>query len=151
MTFEGFFELNDARDLFKKLERDYHRLQENPLDQDAAFDFFVTAYHMLEWAYPGHSAKRNAMEKDTVLLKIASHLANSAKHFRLTQPKHTYITGLEKQDGAFQTGAFQADAFDIGRLEIHLEGDAAAELGDSIGALPLAEMLLHFWRKELNL
>ena len=41
MTFEGFFELNDARDLFKKLERDYHRLQENPLDQDAAFDFFV--------------------------------------------------------------------------------------------------------------
>lgn len=129
------------RDLFKKLERDYHRLQENPLDQGAAFDFLVTAYHMLEWAYTGHSAKRSTMEKDTILLKVASQLANGAKHF------HRY----GETRWRFQVGAFQSDAFDIGRLEIRLEGDAAAELGDSIGALPLAEKLLHFWRKELNI
>jgi hypothetical protein len=55
MAFKGLFELRTATDLLAKLERDLIRLQSNRLDGDAAFDFFVTAYHMLDWLYPGNA------------------------------------------------------------------------------------------------
>jgi hypothetical protein len=153
MGFEGFFELNDARALFKKLERDYDRLKHNFLNQDAAFDFVITAYYLLEWAYPGatNSGKRSTLEKDTILLQVASHLANGAKHFRATLPKHKSVTDAEKRAGAFQSGAFQSDAFDVGELEVQLEGDAVTQLGKSIAVLSLAEKLLQFWRSELKI
>ncbi len=38
--------------LLRKLEHDYARVQRNPRDTYAAFDFFVTAEHMVDWVSP---------------------------------------------------------------------------------------------------
>ena len=48
----GIFELRDYRDLMAKLERDLEAITENPRDSGATFNFFVTAWHLLEWVYP---------------------------------------------------------------------------------------------------
>ena len=50
--FKGFFELQKPADLLAKLRHDYKRLQSMPTDTYAAYDFFVTGYHMLDWLYP---------------------------------------------------------------------------------------------------
>jgi hypothetical protein len=55
----GFFQLKTAQDLFRKLENDFSRIKDDPLNQYAAFDFFVTAEHMLDWEMPGYSRKKD--------------------------------------------------------------------------------------------
>jgi len=138
-----------AKDLLQKPERDFARLQQNPTDAGAAFDFFVTAYHMIEWAYPGDAnrSKRQDLEKNTVLLQIASHLANGSKHFEATAKKHKSVSKTATRPGSFQAGAFQADTFDVPELQVRLQGDAAAQFGSSVKASALAEQLLQLWQK----
>jgi hypothetical protein len=96
MPFKGFFELLTPQDLFAKLERDLIRVQSNPLDVDSAFDVFVTAYHLLDWLYPGYTNKhrRAKIENDAMLLQVASHLANGSKHFEATAPSTSLLRGL---------------------------------------------------------
>jgi hypothetical protein len=48
---KGIFALRTAKDLFGKLEHDLVRVKKNPADSYAAFDFFVTAFHLKEWKY----------------------------------------------------------------------------------------------------
>jgi hypothetical protein len=48
----GFFDLKTAADLRAKLRRDIEKLRAEPTNPDAAFNFFVTALHMLDWIYP---------------------------------------------------------------------------------------------------
>jgi hypothetical protein len=152
MTFKGFFELLTVKDLFAKLERDFVRVQSSPVDVDAAFDFFVTAYHILDWLHPGveNNLKREEIEKNSVLLQVASHLANGSKHFEATARKHKSVEKTVSRPGAFQPGAFQPDAFDVGELVIHLEGDAAVHLGRSTNVVELATRLVDFWRQKLK-
>jgi hypothetical protein len=152
MTFKGFFELLTVKDLFAKLERDSVRIQNNPLDVDAAFDFFVTAYHMLDWLHPGpgNSHKRKEIEDHSVLLQVTSHLANGSKHFEATASKHKSVAKTVSRPGGFQPGAFQANAFDVGELVVHLEGDVAADLGTSISVVELARRLVAFWQQKLE-
>ncbi|MEJ7605694.1 MAG: hypothetical protein WKF37_05380 [Bryobacteraceae bacterium] len=87
---KGAFSLQCPEDLLKKLEHDLGRLHANPLDQYAAFDFVVTAEHMLDWVYPDHPQsnwKRRAEERNnSKLLQITSHIASGAKHFIVTGP-----------------------------------------------------------------
>ena len=49
---KGIFNLASAPDLLKKLEADYKRVTCDPLNSYAAYDFVVTAWHLLEWQYP---------------------------------------------------------------------------------------------------
>jgi len=50
---KGLFQLQTARDLLAKLGHDYERLRNSPNDAYVAFDFFVTAEHILDWLHPG--------------------------------------------------------------------------------------------------
>jgi hypothetical protein len=43
-----FFLMRTANDLLQKLERDFKKLKQHPLDVDLAFNFFVTAEHILD-------------------------------------------------------------------------------------------------------
>jgi hypothetical protein len=49
MCEQGIFELRNPEDLFEILKHDFERLRENPTDSFAAFDFFITAYHIWDW------------------------------------------------------------------------------------------------------
>jgi hypothetical protein len=122
------------------------------LDVDAAFDFFVTAYHLLDWLHPGIANKhrRDKIEKNSMLLQVASHLANGSKHFEATARKHQSVKETMRREGPFQANAFQQDAFDVGDLLVHLEGAAAAHLGTPISVVQLASRLVDFWRQELT-
>jgi len=83
-NFKGFATLQSAGDLLQKIRHDHERLRSAPEDVYAAFDFFVSAYHMLDWLHPNEAAARKAEEEGNVLLQVCSHIANGAKHFQAT-------------------------------------------------------------------
>jgi hypothetical protein len=147
--FSGCFELKTPQDLFRKLEADLVRIKAEPLNPYPVFDFFVTAYHMLDWVYPTSPAQRKKQEQSTVILQVCSHLANGSKHFEATKPHHISVTDTEHHHGAF-SNAF-SPAFDISCLRVHLDGAAAKEFGDSVVATQLAEKVLAYWKAELKL
>jgi hypothetical protein len=147
-SFKGLFELQSPQDLLKKLHHDYARLQQSPLDQYAAFDFFVTGEHMLDWLYPNDSQKRKHVRDKNVLLQVCSHIANGSKHFVASDKRHVSVKDVRKNEGAFQRDAFQSDAFEVPRLQIDLQGKAARELGESIDAFELAGKVLNFWKNN---
>lgn len=87
----GIFFINDPRTLLAKLRYDLARMEREPWHPFPAFDFFVTAYHVLDWIEPGQSASsraaRQALEDEQPLLAIAGHLATFAKHYRADAKK----------------------------------------------------------------
>lgn len=93
----GIFELETAKDLYLKLKRDFSAFEKDQLNSDLAFNFFVTAWHLLEWVYPGDSAKQNQFRNSNVVLQICEHLAVGAKHFQPTSKKHKSIKNLGLQ------------------------------------------------------
>lgn len=150
---EGIFELKNSDDLFKKLRYDYDLLKENPLNQYLAFNFFVTAEHMLDWIYPGYKnkKKREEIRKDNVLLQICSHIANGAKHFEVNPKIHNSVSKTTKA-GYFPTGYFHSNYWPKGYWPecsfICLKGQAEKEFGKSLPLLELAEKVLNFWGKN---
>lgn len=85
---DGFLYLRTPHHLLKKLEWEYENLQANPGDAWAAFNFFVTAEHMPDWC--GCVPCKNVEP----LLQVCSHIANGAKHFNLTNPKHKSVKSI---------------------------------------------------------
>jgi hypothetical protein len=159
-SFEGWFQLQTPQDLLKKLRHDLDRFEARPLDQYIAFDFFVTALHMLDWRYPDppdsdpakkKTAKdnRDTLEDREILLRVCSHLANGGKHFRATAPRHTSVSNARQTAGAFDPAVFDPTVFDAGELVIDLDGEAARKFGPSISALEVARKLYQFWERTI--
>jgi hypothetical protein len=156
MSSGGFFNLQTPKDLLGKLQHDMGRLEADWLDQYAAFDFFITAHHLLEWLRqtPRSREGRRHEKNGAVLQSICAEIANGSKHFR---PKHgadPSTGGTRLHKGAFREGAFSqafSEAFDITRLEFTLEGKAAKEYGATITAPTLARKVLAFWEGHPDL
>jgi len=155
-TVKGWFELRTVDDLLAKLERDLEKLRLRPHDVDLAFNFFVTAEHLLDWQYPGREgegARRNARGQD-VLLQITSHLANGAKHFSVEAKHHQSVRDTNRSGGFMPKGAFPKRAWPVGfwgdYLYVELEGDAAALLGPRVVVLDLAERVLANWQRRVG-
>jgi len=83
MAEKGIFALRTAMDLFGKLERDLQRVKDNPADSYAAFDFFVTAYHLKEWKLGKKPFKTELLQPDKSTWAVCSQLANGSKHFEV--------------------------------------------------------------------
>ena len=149
--FKCFATLHTARDLLRKVRHDDDRLRSAPDDPYAAFDFFVSAYHMLDWLHPDDDASRKAEEKGSLLLQVCSHIANGAKHFHATDKRHTSVADLYLEDGAFQGDAFQDDAFQVGGLFVELDGQAAKTFGARLEAIDLAGRVLEHWATDPRL
>lgn len=150
---KGIFEIRNAPDLLEKLRRDHQRLIENPVDSDAAYNFFVTAHHMAEWAYPGDSGKQTRLRTEVPLLSICAHIANGAKHF---EPNRHHSVSDTKREGEWFRGWGFEKWFSPGwgfqgRLVVYLDGEAREQLGESMTALDLAKKVLQFWEKEPSL
>src|SRR5438094_10524793 len=142
----GVFDLRTPADLLDKLHRELERLRAEPNNADHAFNFFVTAEHMLDWIYPGSpgKAKRKALHKNEILLRVVSQLANSAKHLELFDvPDAVQHSGLGRQWRG--PHPILRRVFD-GSLGVRLGGqDATAALGLSILAIDLAERVYAYW------
>ena len=79
------------------MEHDPGRLEADPADTFAAFDFFVAAEHMIDWQYPDDQGKRAAI-RAVDPGKTVSHLASGAKHFEATVACHTRVAGVTRED-----------------------------------------------------
>lgn len=154
---DGIFNLRCAHDLLGKLEQDFARLRDNPRDETAAIDFFVTAESLLDWLHPGH-LNRQARESErsaNIVMQVTSHLATGAKHFRPEAKHHKSVKHSKKVGGTFAArtfaaGMFKANTFSKGNLIIELEGEAERQLGESISAILLAQLVLDHWKQRIS-
>ncbi len=131
--------------------------QLDPYAQYAAFDFFVTAEHMIDWLYPGYpnNGRRKDLRNSEPLLLICSHIANGSKHFQASAGHHNSVEKTEHHRGSF-SNAF-SDGFDISYLEIHLTDDEVSRLHERGISLSkknevtvLAKMILDYWQVKIE-
>jgi len=144
--FNGFFDVRDPQALFQKMQYDYSRMIAEPLNVYPAWDFFVTANHLIEWIWPSAGTAQHREERKwEAIPRVCEHLANGAKHFILNR-EHSAVAQLERVEGAFDSGAFDASGFDTDALMITLDAKEAAELGvQQIAAPALARRVLLYW------
>jgi hypothetical protein len=154
MSPTGFLDLKTPVDLREKLRHDFAELKATPLDTYRAFNFFVTAEHLLDWHLPGsrnHGARRRARETE-VLLQVASHIANGAKHFITEAAHHKSVADTRRRSefsGALGAVYFGGSYFGGGvqytSLVIELDGDARSRFGQFLTVVDLAERVLGYW------
>lgn len=153
MPLTGVFSLSSAHDLREKLRHDLAALKANPFDAYLGFNFFVTAEHLLDWKYPGDKNKssRTAARQGEILLQIASHIANGAKHFIVESKHHKSVASTRNQLGWFGNyfGNYFGSYFGRVGLLVELDGDAALQYGKTVGAVDLAEKLLAYWNAQV--
>ena len=155
MSFKGFAPLQQPHDLVAKLEYDFERIRAAPDNVYAAFDFFVTAEHIVDWIFPDtpgstQAVARKAKRASIELLEITSHLANGAKHFQALAKQHDSVSDVHQASGgfdprAFSPRAFSPKAFKMHGLNVYLED------GRVLHVLTLAEDVLNFWKAELSI
>lgn len=153
--FKGAEGLQTPQDLLRKLRHDFARVQQDERNVYAAFDFFVTAHHMLDWLHPGDDAARRAELKSSQLLMACAHLANGAKHFSL-QPHHkavadVHIAGLRSFGARHFAAATFRSVFHTPRLVVEFDGDAAIEMGSWLPLRTFAEKVLQHWEADTRL
>ena len=80
MTYRaGIFDLTFS-DLLQKLGQEFGRLQAAPDNVDHAFNFFVTAEHLVDWLYPGDESRRRSTRESEQILQVVWDIASGAKH-----------------------------------------------------------------------
>lgn len=152
---KGIFELKNASELLEKLKRDFVKLEDSPLDSDAAYNFFVTAGHMLDWLYPdsgdaGNRKKRKDIYEGEPLLQVCAHIANGAKHFEPTRDTAVSDTKKEGDWGApFNDPTWFNSKWGFqGRFIIYLDGAAKERFGETISVLKLAQSVMEYWEQH---
>ena len=118
-------------------------------DEYAAFDFFVTAEHLVDWYLPDNEKARNKLRQSETLLQVVSHIASGAKHFRATRGQHTSVEDLRREsygdEGYVETG-YWGDV-----LFVDIAPSQAQVLGfQHIEAYQLALRVVSYWREKLS-
>ena len=155
---EGIFNIRSPEELFVKLRSDIENMRENPVDEHAAFNFFITAESLVDWYLPGRENKKNRenLREKSIILQIVSHIASRAKHFKVEAKHHSSVTESRRNGGWYAGNWFASDWyaskwFDRGGLYLELDGKAKEELGTIISSIDLAMQVLEFWENELGI
>src|SRR5262245_41569217 len=121
LAMRGFGQLDTPRHLLAKLTHDYSRMLLGPGDQYAAFDFFVTAEHMVDWVAPGYANKptRTALRESDPLLQVVSNIASGSKHFIAEDKRHHHVQHVDAPVPIATGEALQVPA----SLYVTLEGE----------------------------
>ena len=138
----------------QKLEWEFEQLIAKPNNAYHAYNFFVTAWHLVEWKYPDltDTAIRNKIREQTPLLQICEHLAVSAKHF---EPRSTHLNAVSgsKKSGVWADGVWTTNVWgeDVWKtwLVVTLTGEAQKIYGDEIRVDDLARKVMEYWRASL--
>ena len=155
----GVFDLKTPSDLFQKLGRELGRMRATSDKRgdwgdhvDAAFNFFVTAEHMLDWTRPGRKARneRETMREANALTRITWDLASGAKHLELDD-KHKAGRGSGVMHSVPPVPKFWF--MDRPALVVTLTNRDMEELGLTQGwikALELADRVHQYWGSRLS-
>lgn len=129
--------LRNPTDLLAKMRHDLDRLEADPSNDYAAFDYFIAAHHIEDWVRNSGGQRRG----DSSTLEIVRELANLGKHFRRDR---NATDRTIRQEGAFQADAFDPRAFQTVRLvlEVPPEGPRSA--------VAIARENYQFWASELG-
>lgn len=137
----GWFGFETSKDLLEKLERDLEKLHQDPGDADTAFNFFITAWSLIDWLYPNKPLMRKALRQQNPILQACAHLADGSKHLQLNNPDHVSIRntarGAERRAWPFQMNPGERPV-SVTALFVHLEGEPARHYGGFPSALHLA-------------
>ena len=154
----GVFTLSSPRDLFKKLHHDLEEIEAKPDDPYLAFNFVVTAEHMLDWVHPGPANKkiRQDLRDLEPLLALISHLASGAKHFAFLLPHHKAVEerGSEIVSVPIVVSAGRGSRIiqpTHSYLIVHLDGQAEQKFGPYIGIVDLARATYEYWSKDSSI
>jgi hypothetical protein len=138
--------LKTAADLLHKLERDYARLQQDPDNVDAAYNFFVTAENLPEWVKD--KAFKHKIQQQETLLTICNELATGAKHF--TSGKQRPAVAAATRYGYVEEG-YVEPGYVRDQLIVYLNPDQAAQLGhEAIDVRDLASQVPVFWQQYVS-
>jgi hypothetical protein len=117
-----------ALDLFRKLQRDVARLN-NEVTDDGFFNLVITGYSLIDWVKNDPSLPASARTKAAInslhtepWLRVCGDLANASKHFALTrrQPVSTQVTSKS----GWNAGRFGKGLYGEGEreIEVHIKG-----------------------------
>jgi hypothetical protein len=152
MPVRGFIPLQTPQDLLRKLSHDLARMRHDLTDAYAAFDFFVTAEHILDWLYPDSEngkPKRKMLREQHSILQTVSHLASGAKHFDGLSKHHKSVQSQSSSCGGFSSESFSTASFDAGSFQF--AGITIMLLsGKSVFAIDLAQDVYDFWSERLT-
>jgi len=139
--------LQTPADLLIKLHRDYDRMLETPVHPYPAFDFFVTAEHLLDWQHPGRTnrATRTALREAEPLLAITSHIANGAKHFRVEDDRHVSVGGYHFTEPGVAFPLSFPLSFKTAALVVELEDCSLPGFDREISVVELGRLVLLYW------
>ena len=133
----GFFGLQTANDLFKKLKEDYQHLKDSPWNSRREFNFFVMAGHLPNWIFKTEE-KKLTFRNEHSIPRICLDLANGAKHF-----------GESRNKDKFVESTFRVPVREEGVLEKEIcDNSLIVELtdeGKSEDVLSLADKVMKFW------
>lgn len=149
----GFGRLRNPAHLLDKLRDDFRRINDDPTNEYAAVDFFVTAESLIDWVLPGRANKkaREQMRVSNVLLEVTSHIASGAKHYLAEWQHHKSVNDVQRPTGAFSWRTFSGAEFQTSELRVILDGRAAVQLGARVVRIrPLAAMVLAHWESRLS-
>ncbi len=155
ISMKGVFGLVNGADLHRKLLWEHSSFLNRPTDPFAAYNFFVTAWHLLEWAFPGsdNASRRAALKKEHSILRVCEHLAVGAKHFEATRSTVNSVVSTRTagvwSEGFWAPGVWAEGTWETW-LEVSLQDDEAEQLGRSIKATDLATRAVDFWATQID-
>ena len=147
----GLFDLVSANDLCAKLDHDYRKVKASPSDVFAAFDFIVTAWHLLEWRYPNSEGRavRQSLCEQYPVIGLCEHLCVSGKHYTPSNPKLQSLEGSFRRS-AWKRGVWAPGVWALGtwldELVIELSGPARVQFGERLTMEEFADHVMEFWR-----
>lgn len=108
---QGFFAIRDHRDMLAKAERELARMRDD-LGTDAVFNFFVTAYHVMDYvkALGLPRAATDAMYADPDF-DLCQFICNKGKHLQLRAGDRD-ATHTEGVSGMLDMHGFDVLGFD---------------------------------------
>ncbi len=144
---KGFIELRNVDDYWKKLNFDFENLKQDDENVYVAFNFFVTAYHLIDWIFEGQYTEERTVLNRKPIVKLCNHVANGIKHFETKAKRHNSVDEIKK-DRYIEEG-YVAEGYVESPIVIYLDDNMIPEFGESIKIAELAEKVMKFWKLEL--
>ena len=141
---KNFFDLETPQDHFKKLEREYAQLQDDPGNVDTTLSFFVTAAHLPELIK--NPAYKKSLQQQELIVQICDELGNRGKHGESERKKPAVLD--TEYDAIVDRDVVEPDVFEAS-LEVTLTLEAAQTLGiegQKTDVLTIMTRVLEFWK-----
>jgi len=141
-----FGKLTSIEDYWKKLNWEFEMLKNNSDNIYYAFNFVITAFHLLDWAEPQPrgttNQNRQIIKKNIKYLKVCEQLANGAKHFEIDPKRHNSVESMKSEE--YVEDGYVEEGYTEDPIIITLSEQ------EKISILELANSLMLDWKNVLK-